>query len=87
MSDEEFEKTRVDILNLLANRELEKHDDNTIAHLNELISYFNGLVFAMNDQSIDKNDIQASRTIEYYQTIDIALQYYQIRDLYISIMP
>lgn len=86
MDDNEFEKIRVDILNFLADLELSKANKDTINYIPEKISKLNQIIFSLNDEKIDKNDISNFQTLEYYHLIDCCLQYYRIRDLYASLI-
>lgn len=86
MNDNEFEELRVEILDLLANLTLEKHDSDTIGKINRRISVLNQQIFLINQERIDKEDLTTAQTLEYYQLNEICLQYYQIRDQYVLMM-
>lgn len=83
MNDNEFEELRVEILDLLANLTLEKHDSDAIGKINRRISVLNQQIFLINQERIDKEDLTTAQTLEYYQLNEICLQYYQIRDQYV----
>lgn len=83
MTDAYFEELRVEILDLLAKLEIGKLTNSILSRINGRIVELNKTIYSVNIKKIDTKDSMNFDTIEYYQTIHLCLQYYQIRDRFL----